>query len=244
MAWWTLTRTWARRLVVPHLPPAKASISYKYGTKTGKTSVHKSIFDREQEQWSVKQSRPSIPGLVVYAQVDGGFAVWDPARNYWKKDNADRPQSYLFTAKDVWEGNKLCEGLIRDWASWQREDGEAFAQLKSVLRTLSPPEAELEPGELRKVSLDDPKRYPTRKMPYGQEVALIHASAGMRRVVALAYLLVWTWQEHLEALKLLRDSSPASDDVERVNDLLRAALSDVDRFWVRWTAYRKSLEAV
>jgi hypothetical protein len=48
----------------------------------------------------------------------------------------------------------------------------------------------------------------------------------------------------LEALKLLRDSNPATDDVERVNDLLRTALSDVDRFWVRWTAYRKSLEAV
>src|SRR5690606_28961337 len=28
------------------------------------------------------------------------------------------------------------------------------------------------------------------------DVALVHASAGMRRVAALAYLLVWTWREH------------------------------------------------
>ena len=39
-------------------------------------------------------------------------------------------------------------------------------------------------------------------MPYGQDVPLIHASAGMRRIVALAYLLVWTWHEHLEAAQL------------------------------------------
>ncbi len=36
-------------------------------------------------------------------------------------------------------------------------------------------------------------------MPYGMDVALIHASAGMRRIVTLAYLLVWTWQEHVAA---------------------------------------------
>jgi len=44
-----------------------------------------------------------------------------------------------------------------------------------------------------------------------------------------------------EALTLLRNPSPAAEDIERVDGLLRAALSDVDRFWVRWTAYRKSV---
>lgn len=91
----------------------------------------------------------------------------------------------------MWEGNALCEGLIRDWASWQREDGQAFAALRQVLTALSPgPNEPLIPGELRKLSLDDPRRYPTLAMPYGQEVAVIHASAGMRRIIALAYLLV------------------------------------------------------
>ena len=368
VAWWALTRTWARRLVVPHLPPAKPSIYYKYRTKAGRSHEYTSTFDRKRELWSIRPGRPAIPGMVIYAQVDGGFSVWDPARNYWKKEDPDRPQSYLFTAEAVWEGNDLCEGLIRDWASWQREDGEAFKQLKSVLNALSPSQLEqLIPGELRKVTLDDPKRYPTLKMPYGEDVAVIHASAGMRRIAALAYLLVWTWQEHLaassivgdepakeviflideieahlhpqwqrrivpalldvvealtgehsvsvqlitathsplvlassesrfdvskdaiweldlkddrvelhefpwsrrgdanawltssafdlkearsieaeeaitRALALLRQDSPDAEEVERVSDALSHSLSDVDRFWVRWADYRRSLE--
>ena len=219
VAWWALTRTWARLPVVPHLPPAMPSIRYQYQTKTEAPFVFSSTFDRESEEWSIKQGCPPIPGLVIYAQVDGGFSVWDPARNYWKKDDPERPRSYLFTAQQVWEGNDLCEGLIRDWASWQREDGEAFAQLKSVLRALSSSHIEqLEPGPLRKISLDDPKRYPTLKMPYGQDVALIHASAGMRRVVAMAYLLVWTWQEHLDACKL-RGDTPAKEIILLIDEV-------------------------
>ena len=219
VAWWALTRTWARLPVVPHLPPAEPSMAYQYQTKAGGEFDYTSTFDRESEEWSVKRGRPPIPGLVIYAQVDGGFSVWDPARNYWKKDDPDRPQSYLFTANEVWDGNDLCEGLIRDWASWQRENGEAFKQLKSVLQALSPSHLEQPiPGELRKVSLNDPKRYPTLKMPYGQDVALIHASAGMRRVVALVYLLVWTWQEHLEACKL-RGDTPAEEIIFLIDEV-------------------------
>lgn len=203
-AWWALTRSWARGALVPHVPPSEPTITYAYGTRSGKHFEHTSEYDRAAEQWSPKPGRPAIPGMVIYAQVDGGFSVWDPARNYWKKGNPERPASYLFTAQEVWEGNALCEGLIRDWASWQREDGDAFAHLRAVLRVLSPSHRDgLVPGDLRKVSLSDPRRHPTLKMPYGQDVPLVHASAGMRRIVALAYLLVWTWTEHLEACKLL-----------------------------------------
>jgi hypothetical protein len=40
-------------------------------------------------------------------------------------------------------------------------------------------------------------------MPYGT-VPLVYASAGMRRIASLAYLLVWTWQEHQRASELLQ----------------------------------------
>lgn len=218
VAWWALTRTWARQLVVPHLPPAEPAITYRYTKSTAGSFEHTSTFNRETEQWSVKGSRPAIPGLVLYAQVDGGFSVWDPARNYWR-DSPDRPASYLFAAAEVWHGNALCEGLIRDWASWQREDGGSFAALCKVLASLSPgPDELLAPGELRKLSLDDPKRYPTLKMPYGQEVAVVHASAGMRRIIALAYLLVWTWQEHVAACEL-RGSTPAKEIIFLIDEI-------------------------
>jgi len=210
-AWWALTRTWARRLVVPQLPPASPSISFAYTKKTSGDYAYTSNFDRTTDSWSVKPSRPPIPGLVLYAQVDGGFAVWDPARNYWKKETPDRPQAFLFKPDEVWEGNALCEGLVRDWASWQRERGDAFAVLGKVLETLSPSgSGKLTPGELRKIALDDPKQYPTLRMPYGQDVAVVHASAGMRRILAVAYLLVWSWREHVASSELL-GTAPAKE---------------------------------
>jgi putative AbiEii toxin of type IV toxin-antitoxin system len=202
VSWWALTRTWAREFVVPHPPPTEPSIKYSFDAKS-KPFQATSKFDRLSQEWSVPRGRPSIPGLVIYAQVDGGFSVWDPARNYWKGDDPKRLPSFLFKADEVWEGSDFCEGLLRDWASWQREDSTAFEQLKAVLKELSPSQAEpLEPGDLKKVYLDDPKKHPTLKMAYGQEVPLIHASAGMRRIIALAYLLVWTWQEHQAACEL------------------------------------------
>lgn len=204
VAWWALTRTWARQPVFPAPAPARGEIHYQYTKATGGSYSYTSQFDRASERWSINNSRPAIPGLVLYAQVDGGFSVWDPARNYWRIGGPERPSAYLFTPQEVWDGNEHCEGLIRDWGSWQREGGDAFATLKQVLGVLSPePQEKLIPGELRKLTLDDPRRYPTLRMPYGQDVAVIHASAGMRRIIALAYLLVWAWQEHLETARLL-----------------------------------------
>jgi len=40
-------------------------------------------------------------------------------------------------------------------------------------------------------------------MPYGT-IPLILASAGIKRVIGLAYLLVWAWQEHQHAARVLR----------------------------------------
>jgi hypothetical protein len=162
--------------------------------------------------------------MVIYAQVDGGFSVWDPVRNYVQRDSpADRPLSYIFKVDEVWNGLKegersLCEGLIRDWASWQREGGEAYHQLTSVLARLSPSSQDLVPGRLTRISVTEPIDHPTLQMPYDQEVPLIHASAGMRRVVALAYLLVWTWQEHLHACEL-QGEKPAREIIFLIDEV-------------------------
>jgi hypothetical protein len=223
-AWWALTRTWARAPILPHAAPAKGTIEYRY-TKTSGSFTHQSEFDRSAEEWPLKKGRPPIPGLVVYAQVDGGFSVWDPARNYWKGDSADRQASYLFTPDEVWGGLpldepvKYCNGLIADWANWQLEKGEAFEQLCRVLDQLAPSEAEpLVPGNLTKISLNDSRRHPTIRMPYGQEVPLVHTSAGIRRIASLAYLLVWTWQEHLASAKL-RGDQPAREIVFLIDEI-------------------------
>lgn len=64
---------------------------------------------------------------------------------------------------------------MHDWANWKRENGEAFAQLKSVLRELSPdPKVPMEPGELIRSSRQHTHDYPTLKSPSGQIVPRIH----------------------------------------------------------------------
>ncbi|WP_437296869.1 AAA family ATPase [Sorangium sp. So ce426] len=219
VAWWALTRTWARHPVVP--TTRGASISYSYTKKTPRPYAYTSKYDPASERWSVSQGRPAIPGLILYAQVDGGFSVWDPARNYWTEDAPDRPNAYLFSASEVWAGNQYCEGLLRDWGSWQREKSRPFELLSKVLGALSPSSDEkekLQAGDLRKLTVSDPLRYPTLRMPYGEDVAVIHASAGMRRIIALAYLLIWTWEEHLASAKV-RGEPPAREVVFLIDEI-------------------------
>lgn len=212
IAWWALTRTWSGLPARPIPGRNGASIAFRFEGKV-KANEYTSTFDRGAQAWTARAGRPANPGLVLYAQVDGGFSVWDPARNYWRKkgnvDVQDRPSAYLFRPTEIWdglavEGNVLCNGLIRDWSSWQKEAGLAFDHLKAALTKLSPSEEEeIRPGKPTRISLDDVRDIPTLRMPYGQEVPVLHASAGMKRIIGLAYLLVWTWHEHQRASELL-----------------------------------------
>lgn len=226
IAWWAMTRRWPHALnsalvsgyVARPVSAKEGSIEFVVRGKTGKDIRYKSTFSARDEAWTGKAGRPHNPGLVLYAMADGGFAVWDPARNYWKKvgsqDVQDRVPAYVFSPRNVWDGLKdpergqLCNGLLSDWAGWQKEGGAAFKQLCSVLAKLSESDTDrLEPGPLTRVSLDDARDIPTLKTAYGKAVPVLHASSGVRRVIALAYLLVWSWQEHVKAAKLIEEET-------------------------------------
>lgn len=224
VAWWALTRNWAREMVIPQ-PGADAEITFAFTTKSGRTHTYTSRYQAARQRWGVKV-RPNlnkpIPGLILYAQVDGSFSVWDPARNYRAGLSGvplDGSPAFLFSAQEVWRGNAYCKGLIDDWALWQAGKSQSFQVLTNVLDTLSPsPTERLVPGELRKLTVRDPQRYPTLRMPYGEDVAVIHASAGMRRIIALAYLLTWAWQEHVESEKL-RGRKPTREIVFLIDEI-------------------------
>lgn len=213
LAWWSMTRTWVGHPARPRVPSEKASIEFSFHGRAGRKKGS-SVFDAARQTWPIQPGRPANPGMVIYARVDGSFSVWDPARNYWKVapsmgvDEPDRPAAYHFSPRQIWDGLReddkyLCNGLILDWVSWQKEKGAAFDQLSTVLEQLSSSDDEpLRPGRPARVSLDDVRDIPTVAMPYG-EVPLVYAAAGVRRIAALAYLLVWTWQEHLKASELI-----------------------------------------
>lgn len=215
VAWFVSTFRWSGDPARPvRGPGVQPHIRFRHGHEPMIGTVR---FQHPTQKWELAEGRESEPSMVIYAQVDGGFSVWDPARNFWywdavsgrDRDKQDRPPAYLFKPSQVWEGLRsdgkvLCNGLIHDWAFWQARNSEAFQQLRDALATLSPsPTETLAPGELTRISLDDVRDIPTLRMPYGQDVPIVHAAAGIKRIVALAYLLVWTWQEHVRAAELL-----------------------------------------
>lgn len=164
-------------------------------------------------KWSPPSTQRAFSGLMVYARLDGGISVWDPAKNtggWSEKPNVAtgrKTSAYNFSANEIWDGKKqgqrpICNGLIRDWVSWQQENSDEFRMLCSVLEELSPNEAEqIKVAEPERIAIDDSRKFPAIQMPYGT-VPLTIASAGMRRVISIAYALVWAWSEHQNACKM------------------------------------------
>ena len=127
-------------------------------------------------------------------------------------------QPAIFSREEVWNGLQenvagrttfLSNGLMADWIHWQNSpDKQPFETLKHVLKRLSPPD--LQYGDLGPLSPGKPTRIPrdSRWIPtithsYG-DVPIVHASAGVKRIIALAYLIVWAWEEHKTQSKLIR----------------------------------------
>jgi hypothetical protein len=157
-----------------------------------------------------------MPGLVVYAGADGDFAVWDPARNYWRETASgqvvpsEQPRAYQFARQSIErglyeDGRVLCNGIVDDWKSWYYQQASQtpplFALLARVIDRLSHPGESMRAGKPRRVFVDDAREFPTLDMPYGS-VPYPHFSAGVARVMRLAYLLVWAWYEHTQAAAL------------------------------------------
>lgn len=227
VAWWALTRKWPQDLNAnltsgyaarPIDVEQKATIAFGVESKTGRIE-YESTYVPEDQSWLGKAGRPWNPGLVIYALADGGFAVWDPARNYWKKkgniDVQDRVPAYVFSSKEVWDGlrvpiddkpTQVSNGLVADWVSWIREGRDDAKRMAAVFALLAPTVGDdcLRPGDsFARLSVNDARDIPTVRMGYGQDVPILYASLGVRRIAALAYMLSWAWREHVIASKQL-----------------------------------------
>ncbi|MDR3638124.1 MAG: ATP-binding protein [Isosphaeraceae bacterium] len=220
IAWWMMTGSWAAQPILP----AKARRSDGFWllpaiwVKDQKITVSYSFAN---QVWGRQYAKlpPDYNSLVAYARVDGGFSVWDPARNDWERredltDQWDfdevRPSNYSFSPDALWQGLEsrgtvLCNGLLRDWVNWQnqpkQDETSPFQLLSRVIAGLSHPEEAMKPGPPQRMSVIDARDVPTLELPYGR-IPLINASAGIKRIVNLAYLLVWAWVEHTRAAEL------------------------------------------
>lgn len=204
--WWALTGTWAGQPAYSNSATRREKVEITFAIKGAAAKPERKTiaFDWKTMAWPVPKKRPTIPGLIVYARVDGSFAVWDPAKQ--GAAQTEQQQS-VFSSDEVWNGLQgRIEGLIRDWVRWQSSSSTSqFDTFKRVLAHLSPSDlGSLEPGDPVRVP-GDPREIPTIKHPYGT-TPIIYSSAGVRRVVTLAYLIVWAWTEHIVASILARNS--------------------------------------
>ena len=220
-AWWALSGSWANIPVYPRDDAKKnePQITFQISSSLGRPETGSAKYDWKKQDWLLTKKRHTTPGLLIYARVDGAFAVWDPARSASSTPNLEISNLLVFTREDVWDGlsstaggktRYLCNGLVNDWVNWQsKPDIAPFQTLKRALKRLSPPS--LAYGDLGILEPDEPTRIPgesrlipTIKHSYGK-VPLIYASAAVRRIVALAYLIVWTWEEHKAQSELIRE---------------------------------------
>lgn len=215
-AWWALTGAWPGNAARPKYPEGsrRASIGFSIAGKAKMPTETTALYDNKNLTWKRGSNSAAVPGLIVYALVDGSFAVWDPS-----KDTDQRGGTQVFTKKQVWDGyGSSIEGLIRDWVKWQNTPEKyPFEVFKQVLADMSPPDmGVLVPGESVRVP-NDSREIPTIVYPYGI-VPVTNASAGVSRIITLSYLVVWAWNEHKENCKL-RGIKPDTRIVVMVDEL-------------------------
>ena len=229
VVWWALTGRWPKEVnrrmtsgypARPHDAAVAATISAVLRGRTG-FAPFSAVYERRDQTWKRNPGRPAIPGIAVYAHADGSFSVWDPARNYWSQPGdatlKERRPAYVFTEAEVWDGLRdtvdersvpVCNGLLHDWSRWIQADDDNAKAMASVLRALSPgleSAQAIEPGAPMRLSVYDAREIPSIVTNYAGQVPIIHASSGIRRIVALAYMLIWTWSEHQVASELRGD---------------------------------------
>lgn len=222
--WWALTDDWTAGAAIPTAEKGRyAKIEAELADRDGSTNQSISVKGRyipERVHWARTGSDASGVPLTIYARYDGSFFVWNPVLH--AKGVDDQSHKAIHLGRDeVWDGKLvpgngrlswICNGLVRDWASWQIKSFSStsyeFEKLVASLQRLSPSEDEpLSPGDLIRLP-GDSRDMPSLIMPYGQ-IPISHASAGVKRILAIAYLLVWAWQEHVVACNL---SNRRTDD--------------------------------
>lgn len=239
--WWALTDHWIDHQAEPRRAASKKSPEIEYSIFTSENRTHSTSakYEWDTQIWRGTSTRQLLNGIAVYCRHDGSFDTWDPYRSInanlerfsHKSDNSN----YItLTRYEVWDGllgdvrsghqRYLCNGIIRDWVTWQTAGSRyenVFAAFVKCLESLSPAVGEsLVVGDPVRIPRDS-REIPTLKMPYG-DVPIVYASAAVQRILALAYLIVWSWSEHNAQSDLIR--RPPLERIVLVIDEIEAHL--------------------
>jgi hypothetical protein len=191
-------------------------------------SIHQVTYTRSRSQWQITdgnspqsyshgtephQTRP----IVVYLRVDGGVSVRDSLRV--GPDSVlpfglpafSTGGTFQFRESEIWDGldpsgdkrSTICEGFIRDVSRWSDQaESKDFDQLAEIVEKLAGQEPFRLIRKSQRVSMDDARDFPMIAGPSG-EMPVSQAPAGLRRILGLAYIIVWSWREHKIAARLM-----------------------------------------
>lgn len=241
-AWYALTRVWPQELddrvasgyeACPRDRKKSARIGFTFTDKSDSVSYGVSYSPRN-ESWQGQPWRPWSHSIVIYARADGSFLVWDPVRNYWKAiDGVDMSMSlpgYAFTDTEISDGLHInvndekipiCSGLLSDWSLWLSTNDENARMMEAALNVLASsqyPGGALKLGPVVRLSTYDDRDIPSLAIGDAAAIPILHASSAVRRFTALAYLLVWSWDEHLMAADY-RGQEPTRHFIILVDDI-------------------------
>lgn len=256
--WWALTEVWGGYPAGPYRAPGQKLAAESHPTITwsyrADGAVARAQYHRAPQRWEVRAGTPPPAGPIVYARADGSISVCDPLREGPGGQRSPRGGfvAWTFDERSLWSGVKsdggevVCRGLLEDWVTWRlmhaADQESPYPQLEEVLAVLSPHESErLRLGEPTRVYRNMAQDIPVLRFEHA-DVPVIHASTGMRRILALAYMLIWTWTEHRRAaslagvapntqLVLLLDEVEAHLHPQWQRRILPALLRAVQGFW-------------
>lgn len=222
VAWYVLTQSWFTEQPVRPLFGREevARVSGRFSQENKHIELDAS-FSKQEEAWHTEKKTQPCTSLLLYQRVDGSVLFWDPIKfggfMIWNTDGSALSVGSVLEPLeigqcclkpyDLWYGSetlrpsgrtRVCNGLIDDWVRWQIEKEFRFDAFTSVLKHLSPPSEEIIPAKWRPISIRDSRDYPTVKIGRQETpIPVVWLSAGMRRILALAYMVVWTYTEHL-----------------------------------------------
>jgi len=251
LIWWGLTQSWASQAALPSrgetatikitLGPITESIT------TSENEIASAEFNVEHQRWITERKPVQTRGIAVYARTDGSMCVWDCYRNrapemeglqaqFWGRHSDSRTPFFKLDENQLWNGSSSdrpwCNGLLRDWVNWQFDQRpvkqSAFNILASLVTALFPKGETPSILPPKRLSIEDSRDVPMLGFSYGP-APLIVLSAAMKRILELAYVLVWAWQEHIEAAATL--GKPASKEMVLLFDEVELHLHP------RWQRY-------
>ncbi len=204
--WWSVCRNWIESTALPNENAPKPLPKIECGFNLSNHQVQKEIFryDWLSQEWQPQLAVQFAPALMVYAKHDGAFSIWDNSKRNEKSAVYDKGL-YLSTI-EVWNGKSnpsrnnswVCNGLIIDWTNWQNNSKytHIFNTLIKCLEVLSPdPHQIISPGKKSVRIPNDSRDIPTLHLNYG-DVPILHCSAGMKRILSILYMLIWSWFEY------------------------------------------------